>query len=164
MVQFKLNPVGHSHDIPEMNSKTDSIIEEWNKTHEKTKVPWWKIWKKRPKGYLYVTIVILNALDALILKMGEFDDMSGEDKKATVMNAITKLYNKVIKEAMPIWLRPWAKPIKFLIIDVIISYAIDFIVGKYNQGLWKKDDHEAPPAPDAPAITDVKEDGGIKES
>ena len=158
ILNIKTDPIGDIRKIPEMDSKTESIINEWNEKNESEKVPWWKVWKKKPKGYLYVTAIIINALDELILKMDEFDDMSGADKKATVMESITKIYNNVIKEALPIWLKPWAKPIKVIIIDVIISYSIDFIVGKYRDGSWNGD-QEAPPAPDAPEITDIEEDG-----
>ena len=63
--------------------------------------------------------------------------ISGPDKKATVLNAVDRLYDYTVKEAMPIWMRPFAAPIKHYIVYVLVSSAIDWMVLKYQSGSWK---------------------------
>jgi hypothetical protein len=60
-----------------------------------------------------------------------------------VLNALEKLYDYVIREAMPFWLRPISGTVKNLILSVIISSAIDFVVDKYRNGNWRNDLEEA---------------------
>ncbi len=61
----------------------------------------------------------------------------GPEQKVTVLKGIDRLYEYVIKEALPIWLKPFAKQVKQYVIYVLISNAIDWMVGKYRDGNWK---------------------------
>ena len=69
-------------------------------------------------------------------------DEEGADKKATVLVAVEKLYDYVIREAMPIWLKPFSGLIKKHIIFGLLSPAIDWIVQKYREGDWRKPSQE----------------------
>lgn len=97
------------------------------------------------KGWLFMartrlvkgTAFIINCLDELIQFVEDLIP-EGSDKKAAVMSVLEKLFDHVVYEAFPIWLKPFAPAIKKIVIDVIIGVAIDFIVGKYNAGIWSK--------------------------
>jgi hypothetical protein len=52
------------------------------------------------------------------------------------MEAISKVYDFVVREGLPIWLSPFASRIKGLIMEEVISPAIDWIVSKYREGNW----------------------------
>jgi len=83
-----------------------------------------------------VTNFLLFALDGLITTVGA-EVIAGPDKKATVLDAVSRLYDYTVREAMPIWMRPFAAPIKNYIVYVLVSSAIDWIVAKYQSGSWK---------------------------
>ena len=95
------------------------------------------------KGWLFVartrlvkgTAFIINCLDELI-QFVENLIPDGKDKKAAVLSILGKLFDHVIYEAFPVWLKPFAPVIKKIVLDVIVGVAIDFIVGKYNTGIW----------------------------
>lgn len=138
-MKFTVDPVGR--DMHVLAIKTEEIIARFDEEN-KSDVPWWKCWAKVRVGYIQVTSYILNTLDEYILEMEKFNDMSGPDKKATVMAAIEKIYDHIIKEALPFWLKPFNPAIKKVIVHIIISYAIDWIVEKYHGGLWSKESNE----------------------
>lgn len=132
------NPVGVEHNV--LDLMANEAISEWDAQNSIENRTWWQWLGRSRVGYVKVTAFILNILDSLIQKVDEFSHLNGEDKKATVMRAIDQIYTHIIKEAMPMWLKPWSPAIKALIIDKIISYAIDWIVEKYNEGLWKTEE------------------------
>ena len=101
------------------------------------------------KGWLFMartrivkgTAFIINCLNELIQFVEDLIP-DGKDKKAAVMSVLEKLFDHVIYEAFPIWLKPFAPAIKKIVLDVIIGVAIDFIVGKYNAGIWNMEQIE----------------------
>lgn len=96
---------------------------------------WWKIHRSRlVKG----TIFIIDCLDELINFVEGFIP-KGEDKKAAVMMVVEKLFDYVVYQAFPIWLKPFAPAIKKLVVEVLVGSLIDFFVGKYNTGVWKSE-------------------------
>jgi len=101
----------------------------------KEKAPrWWEFWKRIPSTRFHqVTQFILKSLDGLI-NFVEPMIPAGEDKKAVVLAATAKLFDFAVREIMPIWLRPFLPAIKAFIMNFVVSNAIDFLVGKYNQG------------------------------
>lgn len=107
----------------------------WDALHPK--LAWWKFW--RSPSFVAVTTFLLQALDDLIAYV-DGTISSGVDRKATVLNAIERLYDRVVVNIMPFWLRPFAPLIKKAILRGIISPAIDWIVTKYKNGTWYKKD------------------------
>jgi len=105
---------------------------------EKEDVPWYKPWKRI--SFTRVTDFLMKSLDDLIAYVDDYVDANGADKKATVLDAISRLYDYVVVEAMPIFLKPFAGSIKNYIINDLISTAIDWIVDKYRNGEWRKKD------------------------
>lgn len=129
------NPVGTAVKDTAISNYVSIMSAEWDKANEV--IPWWKIWKK--KGFTRVTKFLLGAIDELIMYVDQLN-LSGPDKKATVLAAIAILYDYVIREAIPLWARPFAGKIKEYIIYTVISTSIDWIVKKYRDGVWTKKD------------------------
>lgn len=83
-------------------------------------------------------IFMLDCLDDSILQV-ESLPISGKDKKLIVISIILNIYVVVISKNLPIYLKPFDSLIKFIVIQLIVSKLIDFIVNKYNGGLWRKE-------------------------
>lgn len=81
------------------------------------------------------TQFIISSLDKMVLFVEDLIP-NGEDKKAAVMMVVGKLFDTIVIPAMPIWLKPFASVIKSIVMDTVISNAIDFVVKKYNEGVW----------------------------
>lgn len=80
----------------------------------------------------------INAVDdAIKLAEQQLAGMPGKDKKEFVLAVIANIYDTIIGNALPGWLYLVKGVIKDIVINVIVSKAIDFIVSKYNEGLWK---------------------------
>lgn len=131
------NPVGQAHDV------LDEFIAELKKKWDAEKVgiktsAWWKFWENSKPSMMMAISFLLNCLDELIQHIEEFKDLAGQDKKATVLRACRIIYEYVVRETLPIWLKPFAGSVEALVIDILISYAIDWIVDKYRNGFWKE--------------------------
>lgn len=136
----KPNPVGNVHDIEEIKIHLMALIAAWDAELEETKKKaWWKPWTWFQKVNLVkATNFLLQSLDEFIQIVDQAIEL-GPDKKATVLDVISRLYDYVIAEALPIWLKPFAAPVKNYIIYILISSAIDWIVEKYRNGEWRKE-------------------------
>lgn len=128
----KVNPIGKVQLIPEFEEKIIELSNQWD---EKIKNS--NSWFKNKVSITTITLFLLGALDELIVTINEFLE-SGPDKKATVLNGLDRLYEYVLREGIPIWLRPFASVIKNYIIYSLASSAIDYFVAKYKSGVWKK--------------------------
>lgn len=80
----------------------------------------------------------LSALDESIRQAEDKPAYTGAEKKALVLSVLSKIYDTVIGANLPYWAYPFAGLIKSIVIDVIVANAIDYFVGKYNEGSWKK--------------------------
>lgn len=125
------NPVGEIHADEAIDTYVAALAAEWEEAKEKT--PWWKFWQRL--SLVRVTDFLLNSLDDLIAYVDQVLDL-GPDKKATVMDAISRLYDLIVREALPIWLSPFASRFKNLIMEEVVSPGIDWIVKKYREGNW----------------------------
>jgi len=135
-MKLTLNPVGQAHDIQKVNNKVNDILAKWEKDNPKPKASWWNPfswWKSRRSSILKVTLFIFECVDNFI-RYVENEVINGPDKKATVIAAVTIIYDYVVKEAMPAWAKPFAGKIKGFFIGILISGVIDFVVKKYNEG------------------------------
>lgn len=129
------HPVGQVRVLPEVNEYVQTLIAEWNKI--RGNVSSWTFWKSATTaGFHKATQFLLQSIDGLVLLVDDLIDL-GADKKATVLNALDKLYDYVVREAIPIWLRPFAGVIKNYVVYTVASSMIDWIVAKYNNGSWK---------------------------
>lgn len=101
--------------------QVNSIIENWKTTN------------------FYKSLTLFNTLviDILIQKIETFN-LSGFDKKAAVLLALDKIFDAVIVTSLPFYLYPLRNIIKRLTISTS-DIIIDFIVAKYNEGLWGKE-------------------------
>lgn len=141
------HPIGEPKSLPEVEAFLNKAADQWDQEGAVEIARWWQIWKWGRKVNLNrVTKFLLMCLDELISIVDEFVD-NGPDKKATVLFAIDRLYEYVIKEALPIWLKPFGGYVKQYIVYTLISNAIDWIVYKYKNGAWRnviKPDVEEP--------------------
>ena len=81
------------------------------------------------------TIFMMEVIDESIL-LAEKIIPTGTDKKAAVMTIASRLFDYIVIQAFPIWLQPFSGQIKSFVINILVSYLIDFIVAKYNAGFW----------------------------
>lgn len=93
----------------------------------------WVNWKIAPQTLMDL---LYKATDELV-QLVESMIPGGADKKATVLDAAGKLYDKFFAPALPIWLKPFNSFIKKFVVNIVLSNVIDFIVQKYNDGSWK---------------------------
>lgn len=129
MFKENANPVGEPHRIEEIENKVQFYCRLWDSRKESK-----SIWL--PKVSLsVVTNFLLMALDDFVIAVSTVV-ISGPDKKATVLAAVSRLYDYVVVEALPIWLMPFAGAIKQYIVYVLVSSAIDWMVSKYRNGSW----------------------------
>jgi len=145
------NPVGKSH-VGILDPQVKKVIALWEKDNPKPR--WYQFWKRIQGGWYLAVRYIIAAVDFFIREIEDKLD-NGPDKKASVLAALGQVYDAIVPFVLPIFLRPFNTQIKIFVIDVVASLLIDFIVGKYRDGSWHKD-IEAPPAPGAPTISDVK--------
>lgn len=132
-VKDESNPVGTAYIDENIDNFIKIMSDEWDANKEN--IPWWAFWKRI--SLTRVTNFLLGTIDDLIAYVDDVID-NGPDKKATVLNAIDNLYDYVVREALPIWLKPFSSVIKKYIINEIVSPAIDWIVQKYRNGDWRK--------------------------
>lgn len=128
------NPVGEVQQLKAVDEKVSNFVKLWEADHPVPK--WWQFWKKGTALYKIVKF-LMNALDEFITLVEDVIE-KGADKKATVIAAIGSLYDYIIKETMPIWLRPFANKVRYVVIEVLIASAIDWIVEKYRSGAWEQ--------------------------
>lgn len=131
------NPVGIVRNTLEIEQKLNSLIKKWDEKIKEVSSSWMHSWGIKSKATISLaTSFLLGALDELIVTVDEVL-IKGPDKKATVLNCLDKLYEYVLREALPIWLRPFGSAVKQYVIYSLASYAIDYIVLKYRNGIWK---------------------------
>jgi F0F1-type ATP synthase membrane subunit a len=131
MFKDHADPVGSVVGVPEIELKLQQYIQIWIDSNSNTK----SFWVQKP-NLSKVTNFLLLAIDdfvSILIKVS----IPGPDKKATVLEAVNRLYDFTVKEALPFWLKPFASVIKNYIIYVLISNSIDWIVAKYQTNKWK---------------------------
>ena len=130
------DPIGQVHE-EHIKGFVQELAKQW--LVEKEQIPkkrWWQFWKNPQLMHKAVKFLI-DSLDVIIKYI---DDLltSGPDKKATVIAAAAALYDLIVVDLLPIWLKPFASGVKTFIIYTIVSLAIDFIVKHYRDGSWNK--------------------------
>jgi hypothetical protein len=100
----------------------------------------WDVAKSQISGkvtMVQVTKYLLGALDELVkLVNSVLTNVGGADKKATVLAATAIIYDYIVVQAFPFWMKPFSGQIRNFIIYTVMSIAIDWIVSKYNNGTW----------------------------
>ena len=132
------NPVGVPQQVDKIDTYVQIKIDEWKEAKQENAIRWWQFWKDGTMLHAGVHF-ITDALDVLIAHAEEAVPR-GPDKKATVLAAASILYDYVIREAIPIWMRPFAGKIKQIVIYTIMSSTIDWIVSKYRDGAWNQNE------------------------
>jgi hypothetical protein len=131
-IRDTVNPVGNVVEDPAVEKFVESMIRVWDNT--KPQIKWWQVWKR-----IRIRVVanfLIHCLDDLISYFIQYS-IPGADKKATVLAVIGKIYDHIIKEAMPFCLRIFAGTVRNYVINELVSAAIDWIVEKYKSGNWR---------------------------
>ena len=127
------NPVGKPTLKTEISEFVEGLKTKWTESKK-------ELTSLKKLSIQYATKFMILALDSLILFVDSIlGDESGANKKATVLVALSLVYDFVIKEILPVWLRPFASKIKLFVINVVASIAIDWIVSNYRNGIWKNE-------------------------
>jgi len=134
--EVEANPIGQAYESEEVKIYVEALAAEWDAIRGDTK--WWKFWNRSTAQLYKATKFLMQSIDGLVMLVDDFVDLAGPDKKATVLNAVDVLYDYVVREAIPIWMRPVAGKIKDYIINTLVSTAIDWMVQKYREGAWKE--------------------------
>lgn len=130
---MKPNPIGEVYQEL-LKDSIDEIIQSWKETNPQ--LSWWERVVSTVKGvWIDAVAYLMTATDYFIQKIDGLLE-NGPDKKATVIDAIGKVYDVIVPDLLPIALRPFNKQIKHFILNVVISITIDFIVSKYRNGAW----------------------------
>ena len=130
---LNVNPIGETKDDEKISGFIDGLKERWDEIVA-------SIEGSGRISMVYITKFLLGTLDGLIVFVNTLlHGETGPDKKATVMAAIIVLYDHVVAQALPFWLRPFARSIKYFIIYTVVSIAVDWIVSKYRDGSWKEE-------------------------
>ena len=117
--------------VSQLESYLSDLKSRWDT--EKPKTSWFSI----SKGYLFSgTKFILSCLDELILFVEDLIP-AGTDKKQAVMVMVNRLFDYIVVQAFPFWLKPFVVPIKEIVVNILVDNLIDYIVNKYNSGYWK---------------------------
>ena len=137
---MQTNPVG----IPEsyvLKNSIDEVIETWKRNNPSPS--WWR----KIKGHWIKAISFLVAAGDYFIR--HIDNLleNGPDKKATVLEALGKVYDAIVPPYLPFFLRPFNNKIKKFALEVIASIMIDFFVGKYRAGNWEVES-EMEPSPE----------------
>lgn len=133
----EVDPVGSAVQLEAMSVKVNEIITKWE-TENPLPEGWFnKIKTKVKVSYAKITRFLIDSLDELILIVEGLVDL-GPDKKATVLVAIAAIYDAIVAKSLPVWAKPLNPVIRQFVIMVMVSSAIDFIVGKYRNGEWNK--------------------------
>lgn len=134
-IKDRANPVGIAYKVEDLENKIAQYAAAWR--DQKSKKSLWS-----SSDFSKATTFILYALDDFIITVMAVV-ISGPDKKATVLDAVSRLYDFTAAEVLPIWMRPIAMPIKQYVIYVLVSVAIDWIVTKYRDSDWKRPEAKA---------------------
>lgn len=123
------NPVGQS-DKRLLINNIEEVIQLWGENNPEP--TWWSNVKGQWVKAIHYIVVVGDYFIRIIDKMMD----SGPDKKATVLDALSDVYDAIIPALLPIILKPFNARIKSFVIDVVASIAIDFVVGKYRGSNW----------------------------
>jgi hypothetical protein len=126
------NPVGEVKQVLAVDNLVKSLTDKWAVENPTPK--WWQVWKKGTALYKIVNF-IFNAVDDLIVAV-EKELANGPEKKAVVLAACCVIYDFIVANALPLWIKPWAGKIRVFVIYTLIATAIDFLVEKYRSGAW----------------------------
>lgn len=127
-IKESADPVGKTHKMESVEVLLQTYMRIWNQSKQR------RAWIKFDSSK--ITNFLMKALDDFIVAVDE-SGMLGPDKKATVLFAVARLYDYVVREGMPVWMAPFAGVVKQYVIYVLISNSIDWIVSKYKEGGWK---------------------------
>lgn len=94
----------------------------------------WKRFLVRDQAAIVKFMVMV--LDELILFVETFA-VPGADKKAAVIWAVNEIYDIIVPELLPFYVKPFSGRIKIFVVNVVVDVILEFIVDKYQTGAWQ---------------------------
>ncbi len=120
-------------NFPTVQDFLDKLKAEWSLANPKI-----SSWIAVPYDYLVKAFQFMLAnMDAAVQLVEELDQ-PGVNKKLIVLDLVGQLFDFMIFQSLPTWLKPFAPMMRKILVDVIAANLIDFIVSKYNAGSWSK--------------------------
>lgn len=120
-----------------LNSLETYIVDlkaRWDQENPQIK-SWWKI----PRNHILITTkFIIDCLDELINFVEPIISV-GSDKKLAVMIVTGKIFDYIVVNSFPLWLKPFVPTIRMIVVNIVVDSMIDFIVEKYKSGFWKQE-------------------------
>jgi len=145
---------GQVIELPQITELVQKLANQWSNIQPEVALRWWQIWSKQA-NFKKSTKFLIDCVDDLINLVEEYIP-KGADKKATVLAALSILYDFIVANALPIYLKPFANKIKQAVIFIMISELINFMVGKYREGNWQ----QPVSAPEETHVEEKTEGGG----
>ena len=131
-MELEVHPLGEVQNDENVTLFIQSMSQKWDEAKPKKKRFWNKI---KPS---VATKFLIYVLDAAVIFVSSFA-IQGADKKATVLHIFERVFDNVIKEMLPFWIRPLAKVIKTYVLGYLISCIIDWMIEKYKNGSWRQE-------------------------
>jgi len=129
------NPIGVPKQVNALDLKVTELLNIWKAEHPIRK-GFFSLLFNVKTSFNKITAFLINSMDEFI-QLVDDEVGDGADKKATVMVYVEKLYNEIVIMSLPIFLKPFNKPIKKFVILVVVSSTIDYVVSKYREGSWR---------------------------
>jgi hypothetical protein len=128
----QLSTVEAQRIIEDLESYLSDIKNKWDQ--QAFKKTWFGI---NVQNFLCVMRFLLNSVDELVLFVEPIIP-DGKDKKAAVMVIIGRIFDYIVIQSFPLWLRPFSPIIRKIVIDIMISDLVEFMVNKYKSGFWSQ--------------------------
>lgn len=111
-----VNPIGTA-DVKQVEAFLRTILENWKNYVTKN-------WKA-------VAYFFFMSIDFIVTQLDN-TNLLGADKKATVLDVLSKVYDAIVPGMLPLLIKPFNTQIKNFIFNVVINVFIDYIVGKIH--------------------------------
>ena len=141
---MKPNPIGKVR-AGILDEQVNEIVGLWQEDNPEPP-KWWEFWKRLTGQWYAAVRYIIASVDYFVRVIDDLLE-SGADKKASVLESLGQVYDSIVPFLLPIFLRPFNTQIKSFVINVIASLMIDFIVGKYREGIWREKEETTPESP-----------------
>ncbi len=125
---------GVPHKLKIIDKKVSNLAEEWDANLNEI-ASRWKFWNRRQADLSKATAFLIDSLDQLIALVEDAID-EGAHKKATVLFYFNQIYNYIVEDSMPFYLKAFSGSIKYAVINIWAYAAIDWMVKKYNLRGW----------------------------
>ena len=149
---------GQIVELPQISELVQKLVAQWANVQPDVALKWWQVWSKQV-NFKKSTKFLIDCVDDFIHLVEQYIPR-GADKKETCLAEMAMLFDFIVANTLPVYLKPFAGKIKNAVIFVIVSELIDFMVGKYREGAWQSLPAPVVPAPEETHVEEKTEGGG----